>query len=400
MKTRLDTNKNYRQSFLIVIALALIGFFVEFITPENGIKIPGWPINVVILAVFIIYILALHFLWKSKLIKMLSSVPFTIGAISTYSVLVLLMGFIPQSNELSGNFIQNIGLTHIHKSWPFLFVSIYMLIILGLVILRRFKKLNFRNIAFFINHAGIWLVIATASLGTGDLQRVSLPLYIGENSSLAFQNDSTLVELPFNIKLNDFTIEEFSPQVIIFDPRTKEILNEANVDYFVEKNKIINYNDIEIKISEYLTHAKIQGDKFIPKDTVGSEHAVLVSVNSPSVNISGWISSGSYIEPSTALIINNEIAVSLSMPEEKKYTSNVDIISDSQTYKDINIEVNSPYKIKGYKIYQQSFDDTKGKWSKISILELVKDPWLPVVYIGLFMLVIGSFMLFWLGKKH
>ena len=45
-------------------------------------------------------------------------------------------------------------------------------------------------------------------------------------------------------------------------------------------------------------------------------------------------------------------------------------------------------------MYQLSYDETKGKWSTVSVFELVRDPWLPVVYAGILMLLLGSVCLF------
>lgn len=35
-----------------------------------------------------------------------------------------------------------------------------------------------------------------------------------------------------------------------------------------------------------------------------------------------------------------------------------------------------------------------GKWSNVSVFELVTDPWLPIVYVGIFMLLIGAVGMF------
>ena len=35
-----------------------------------------------------------------------------------------------------------------------------------------------------------------------------------------------------------------------------------------------------------------------------------------------------------------------------------------------------------------------GKWSNVSVFELVTDPWLPIVYAGIFMLLIGAVGMF------
>ena len=65
-------------------------------------------------------------------------------------------------------------------------------------------------------------------------------------------------------------------------------------------------------------------------------------------------------------------------------------------WKDIHteIEVNKPFTINGWKIYQLSYNEQMGKWSNLSIFELVTDPWMPVVYVGIFMLLFGAVGMF------
>jgi hypothetical protein len=35
-----------------------------------------------------------------------------------------------------------------------------------------------------------------------------------------------------------------------------------------------------------------------------------------------------------------------------------------------------------------------GKWSEVSVFELVRDPWLPAVYTGIFLMLAGAACLF------
>lgn len=58
------------------------------------------------------------------------------------------------------------------------------------------------------------------------------------------------------------------------------------------------------------------------------------------------------------------------------------------------IRVNKPMAVQGWKIYQYSYDESKGALSDISIFELVRDPWLPYVYTGIFMMLAGAVWLF------
>ena len=70
-----------------------------------------------------------------------------------------------------------------------------------------------------------------------------------------------------------------------------------------------------------------------------------------------------------------------------------------QTNNKIDIEVNKPFFHKGWYLYQTGYDEKQGRWSNLSIIEAVKDPWLYVVYTGIYMLIAGSVFLFWQGKK-
>lgn len=73
---------------------------------------------------------------------------------------------------------------------------------------------------------------------------------------------------------------------------------------------------------------------------------------------------------------------------------------DSSRYSfEADITVNSPLELQGWKIYQTSYDENMGQWSTSSILELIRDPWLPVVYVGLGMLILGSFLLLFKIRK-
>mgnify|MGYP000893117158 FL=1 len=41
-----------------------------------------------------------------------------------------------------------------------------------------------------------------------------------------------------------------------------------------------------------------------------------------------------------------------------------------------------------------------GKWSNVSVFELVSDPWLNVVYVGIYLLLIGAVGMFFTAGKR
>lgn len=87
------------------------------------------------------------------------------------------------------------------------------------------------------------------------------------------------------------------------------------------------------------------------------------------------------------------------IPEPKRFASEVVVHRDNGSTFDAVVEVNKPLKVDGWKIYQYSYDIAMGKLSEISILQLVRDPWLPYVYLGIYMMLIGAVCLFIIPRK-
>ena len=83
----------------------------------------------------------------------------------------------------------------------------------------------------------------------------------------------------------------------------------------------------------------------------------------------------------------------------KRFASRVQILTKSGKNFETTIDVNKPVEVDGWKIYQYDYDTQMGAMSQISILELVRDPWLPLVYIGIYMMLGGAVCLFIFGKK-
>ena len=76
------------------------------------------------------------------------------------------------------------------------------------------------------------------------------------------------------------------------------------------------------------------------------------------------------------------------------YLSDVTVYTKSGITVSDTIFVNKPLSVRGWKIYQYSYDEAKGSMSDISVFELVRDPWLPFVYLGIFMMLAGAVCIF------
>ena len=84
----------------------------------------------------------------------------------------------------------------------------------------------------------------------------------------------------------------------------------------------------------------------------------------------------------------------------RRFASDIQILTKTGKNIHTTVEVNKPVEVDGWKIYQYGYDTQMGAMSQTSILELVSDPWLPLVYTGIYMMLGGAVCLFVFGNKR
>ena len=104
--------------------------------------------------------------------------------------------------------------------------------------------------------------------------------------------------------------------------------------------------------------------------------------------------------PYQMLKLDDRQSLAMMPREPQRYVSRVEILTKSGKDIETDILVNKPYSIDGWKIYQLNYDTERGRWSEISILELVSDPWLPFVYTGIYMMQLGAILMFILAQRR
>ena len=104
-------------------------------------------------------------------------------------------------------------------------------------------------------------------------------------------------------------------------------------------------------------------------------------------------------EPPLAIHLNEFIMEEYDDGSPKRFASDVEIYTKSKNKFHGIIDVNKPMKVEGWKIYQYGYDNAMGKYSEYSVLEMVNDPWLPVVYAGIWMMVAGALCMLIMGSR-
>lgn len=303
---------NYKEGFVINAGLFIAGLLLQLITGRVNLELLAYPVNIIVLVLFLAGLIIIHLASKKVyFFRMLSSLQFAFPSIASVVILIIFMGIFSQFQsdvKLSG-MMGRLGLRQMLSAWYFVLIFLWLIVILGMVIIRKASRFNFKkDIPFMLNHLGLFIALLGGILGSADLQRLKLVASTGNIEWRAFDSRQNMVELPLAIQLNHFTIDEYPPKLILIK-------------------------------DEY-------------RDLIMFER------------------------------------------EPRRYVSDVTVYTQSGKIINGTIEVNKPLKIEGWKIYQSSYDKSKGKWSTVSILELVRDTWMPVVYVGIGMMIAGAVCMF------
>lgn len=392
---------HFNESIIIASGLIVIGFLLELATGNKQVSPPPFPLNAVILSLFIIYKLITYKLFKGPIICWFASKYAAVASITAFTFLIVLMGFIPQSAE-KNSFIGKLGLTHIKTSWPYLFSVVLLLTSLGYTIIHRLfnLKMSIRKIAFLLNHIGLFIMITGGTLGSSDLYRFKMFIHEGKMVDYAYL-DQSAIKMPFTIKLHDFKIEEYPPTFVLINPETNAIvMDKEEGNWKIAKNNTEGWVDKSdawyIKVLDYHEYGNLVDTSYINDNKFGATHAAHVSLcnKAQGLETSGWVSCGNFWNPSKILHLHKNLALAMTTPKPKSYYSTIDFYLDGECIvKNQRISVNHPFSYKGWKFYQSGYNSKHGRWSELSILDVVRDPWLPYVYIGIFMVLLGSIYL-------
>jgi hypothetical protein len=393
---------SYREGTIVTVAILLLGFAIQAAAAGIVLRVAAFPWNLVAGLIFLALLISTFVIWqKHPVIRWLGGVKAALPAILGFTFLVLLMGFVKQDVESKSALVRTLGLTHLVKTWPFILINLYLMILLGVVTLKRLSPFNTKNAGFFLNHFGLFVVLFSTALGSSDMRQATMNCYENEIEHNGLDASGKPIELPFEIKLLNFNIDEFRPKVTIVDNQSGQIVEQkGNVQYEVLDRNALDLCNYHLEVEQFLETSGKVGEAFVFSNEPGSAPSAKVKMtnNDDGTIISGWICSGSYANHSEALKLSDQYSLVMLPSEPKKFSSELRIKTKSGKQVTTTIEVNQPFHIDGWTIYQLSYNTKMGRWSNLSVLELVRDPWLPVVYFGIFLMMGGAAFLFITGK--
>lgn len=393
----------YAEGWLIVSGLLMVGFALQLAGGGLPSGALAWPVNLYTALVFSALLTIAHLFGRSvPLFAWLGRVPATICSIALITLLVLIMGLVLQDDEAAAPWVRRLGLSSMTSSWPFLLGLILFLSTLGMATLKRMIPFRWRNTGFLLNHLGLYIVVLGGLMGSADVERRLMELREGELVWYATDRAGHVHEMPLALELIRFEKKEHHPKAALVEAASHRLLSESKADMFeIDSDIRGRLGDWEIEVHRFLPLSMPVGDRYEPVLDVGAGPSARVTAvhTDTGEEREGWITCGSFAFPHRLLELEEGTALAMTVPRPRAYRSHAVLYTPGGTPQNILIEVNKPYRVNGWTLYQHSYDDRFGRWSRISIIEAIRDPWLPVVYTGIFMMLGGALYLMFRGRK-
>ena len=412
----------YRESIAITLGILLVGFLLQFTLGNFDFFLLHSPVNLIVGAILIVLIIGLSFAKQNPIVQWLSGVPLSVSLLGGLLLMGIAMGLTPQYARVNTNLhihwnhsswsdildyvFMKLGLRQITTSWPFVLIYTFTLLSLGLVIARRVQNFKIKDYGFYLNHLGLWLFLFAAGFGAADMLRYVMYVEEGEVEWRVFDSQENMLELDIAIKLHDFVMEEYAPKLAVIDKYTGDVQPIGKPEYYQidERKPNTRLYDWDIILEEYIHEAVRKTDtSFQSVPMPGSMPAARIKATNSKTGetASGWLTCGSMDQFVMPLDLDSTLSIVMTKPEAKRFASDITVMTKDDSAEPISatLEVNSPLKIGNWMIYQYDYDHALGKASRMSGFELVYDPWLYAVYVGLFMIALGSICMLWLGNK-
>ena len=397
-----------KEGFAISIGMMVTGLLLQFNMGAVEWSLLSWPANFVVLVAFVLGAIMLYAV-RSKVyaLKFLATMYCAVPALVITSALTIIMGLTRQvaDGQPAADWL---GITRMLSFWPFVLLYVYVAVILSQVTIMQLFHFKWRKLPSLVSHLGLLITFLTATLGSADMQRLTMTVNKEAPEWRAVDSSTgAMKELNVAIQLKDFTIDEYPPKLMFYDEVSGVLLPEGNPDVLLIDDDFNggNLQGWQVEVNQVIDEAQpvmtADSTYYTEWHQSGAVTALHVTASLPdgSRSVSGWITSGSYMFPYQLLNVTQHQSIVMAEREPQRYLSKVEILTENGKQVETEILVNKPYSIGGWKIYQLSYDSTRGKWSEISVLELVRDPWLPYVYVGIYLMIAGAVLLLFTAQK-
>ena len=163
----------FKEGCLIGAGLLVTGWLLQITIGEIDWSLFAYPVNIIVLVLYIAGIVAMHCLRKRVyFFGCMSHYTSAVSSLLWVAGITVVMGLIRQLP--SGHPADMFGFSRMLSAWPFVLLYIWMVTVLGVTTFRAGFPFRWKKLAFLLNHAGLFIALITATLGNADMQRLKM----------------------------------------------------------------------------------------------------------------------------------------------------------------------------------------------------------------------------------
>lgn len=286
-----------------------------------------------------------------------------------------------------------IGFAHTMPGIIYYVVTLGLTTVMGLAMMDDIWHIGHRRAATILAHLGVFIIFTAGIFGHADKQSARMTIDVGGRSAIAVKDDGEIITLPFMLELDRFVLEEYAPKIFISDT-----LGALYDKAFLEAERdgaSARVGEWSLEAKKYLElAAKIPGEEeFKPMMHVGAAPAVYVQANDGKKKVEGWVSCGSFLFDGASLDLGDGLVVHMPKPEPQRFASELIVTAQKGNVSRKVVSVGHPLHIDGWMLYQSGYDAERGRWSTESSLLCVRDPWYPIIAVGLWIILAAGVMM-------
>lgn len=381
-----DGNLGYAQAFVTVVSTLTVGLAFHAWVGYRWIgMLPIWAIGTSMLLPLLAVAVWARRSPGNRIVKWLTGIPFAVTTCTAVGLLALAGGIVPQSV-----WAQRFGLESYWGSWPFLMASYLMLTNLVGSCGRRILPLTYTNIVYQTTHLGLAIALIGGAYSGLTLERKRMVLFKGMPAGTMVDEQNREFRAPFEVELREFRMETFNPTLTLatIDKKSPDGLRQSAGALLLKKGVTEKIEGHTITVEKFYKHAAFDGLHWREVPWKTAAPAALLKVTTPDgTTKSDWICSGSPETMPAYMMLRADRAILMNQPRPKKFESELKIGE-----KTLTVGVNQPSHVAGYDLYQFSYDEKMGAASGYSVIEIVRDRGLPIVYAGIFMMLGGAML--------
>lgn len=396
-------HKSIQRSLYVVAILFVVGLGLQAFLGSFDLTLLEYPCNIIIISAILLFAIVMcKCQGNHPVTRFLCSGAAALSALLFIGIQSLILGLTLQTPDTNLNDIPSLlGIRQMTSYYPFITSYLYLLVTLSFISTKRLSlKFDTLNIGFFLNHAGLLILLTATGLGAADKKELRVSIMEGHKVDKALDRHNKSADLPFTIALKDFSMQTYMPKLVLVNTETKRFIPDGKPEFWdIDTTKSsFSLQGYRFEIKQYLSNAVKVGNIFAESEDIAAPPAVKVCTSDK--HQSAWVSCGNSEQVYTMMLVDKDVSLAMLTPEPKEFASELTILQDGTT-KDARVAVNKPLHIGMWSIYQTTYDEKAGKASKLSGLQLIYDPWQRLIQLGFGMLILGAITLFWgYGTKN